>query len=212
MYIFSRSLRLAPGDMRQQMPWAEAITEKVNQISEVPVLLWTTFASPAAETLAWSASVDTLGVLEATFDKLSADDGYLSLSAEGAKHASAAGITDQLVQIIHADTDVDLAHLRYVSAGSATAAAGQMARAAEVGVEIAKRVKAVTGCPSSFGALRTGPTGCFQWATYFDSIEQLEVAMNRLDGDPGFAELVDGDASRVFAPGVGEQTIVRRVI
>src|SRR3974390_204008 len=101
MYIFSRSLRLAPGDPRQQMAWATAITEKVNQISEVPVLLWSTFASPQANMLAWSAAVQNLTVLEATSDKLAADDGYLSLVAEGAKHSSTGSLTDSVTELIH---------------------------------------------------------------------------------------------------------------
>ena len=42
MYLFSRNARLGEGNPQKQLDWALRITEKVNQISEIPVQLWTT--------------------------------------------------------------------------------------------------------------------------------------------------------------------------
>jgi hypothetical protein len=194
------------------MAWAAAITEKANQISEVPVLLWRTFASPQANMLAWSTAVENLTVLEATSDKLAADDAYLSLVAEGAKHASTGSLTDSVTELIHADRDVDPAHLRYVTAASATAAEGSMTRVVEVGVEIAKLIKTVTGCPTSFGVALTGPYGTFQWSTYFGSIEELEEASRKIRTDSSLAKLFEGDARQVFVQNTAQQTIVCRIL
>ena len=194
------------------MAWATALTEKVNQISEVPVLLWRTVASPQANMLAWSTALTNLAVLEARSDKLAADDGYLSLVAEGAKHASADTLTDSLTEMIHADPDVDPAHLRYVTAASATAAEGNMTRAIEVGVEIAKLIKTVTRCPASFGVALTGPYGTVQWSTYFGSIEELEEASRKIRTDSSLAKLFEGEAKQVFMQNTAQQTIVRRIL
>jgi hypothetical protein len=63
MYISTRSARLAPGNLRDSMAWALSVTEKVNQISEVQVHLWTTVNSPGVGTLSWAATVEDLEVL-----------------------------------------------------------------------------------------------------------------------------------------------------
>ncbi|MEY2590251.1 MAG: hypothetical protein QOJ67_2235, partial [Acidimicrobiaceae bacterium] len=47
MYLFSRSTRLGPSNQREAMEWSVNVTQKVNQISELDVSLWTTVFSPA---------------------------------------------------------------------------------------------------------------------------------------------------------------------
>ena len=211
MYLFSRVVRLAPGDQRQQMHWAEMITEKVNQISDVRVSLWAPFASPMTDSLAWSAAVPNLATLEAISDKLIADPTYQDLVAEGARFGTDHGITDQLVNLIHSDRPSDPTRIRYATAGMGTAMPGHMAQAMKVGMEITKRIKAVTGLPTSFGALVTGPTNTFQWSSFCESIEQVEKSTTKLYEDNEFMRLTDVDASKVFAPG-GDMTLVRRLL
>ncbi|HMC38783.1 MAG TPA: hypothetical protein VKI19_03915 [Acidimicrobiales bacterium] len=211
MYLFSRSFRLAQGDLKHQMEWAFQITEKVNQISETPVLLWQTTMSPQVGVLAWSMSVDSLAVLEALDDKLSADSGYLELVKEGAQFATQEGLTDNLVQLVHADADMAPERIRYVTAVNAQTAPGHAVKAIELGIEIAQRVKSVTGCPCSFGTSLTGVYGGVQWATYFDSIEQLEQAQQQLNADTTFVEVIDSKASVAYLPNA-QQSIVRRIV
>src|SRR5436190_19102365 len=79
MYLFSRRARLSPGNTREAMAWATAITEKVNQISGLPVSLFTQVFSPGVGTLVWSTFVPDLATLEAATDKLNTDDGYISM-------------------------------------------------------------------------------------------------------------------------------------
>ncbi len=77
----------------------------------MPVRLWTSVSSPGVGTLVWSAVVENLTVLESTTDKLMADNGYHTLLTEGAKFSSGEPVVDRLVRLIHADPDVDPAHL-----------------------------------------------------------------------------------------------------
>lgn len=212
MYIFTRSLRLGPGDLRQQMAWATSVTEKVNQISEVPVLLWSAFASSQTGSLAWSASVTNMAELEALGDKLMADDGYLTLIAEGARHVQTGTLTDALAEVLHANTNLDPAHLRYVTAGTARAKPGQMAKAAEVGIRMAQKMSEVTGAPYSISAAVTGRPGTFQLASYYETIDQLEEAGRKIRTEPVLLKIFDGEASQVFADDVTDMVIVRRIL
>ena len=67
MYLFSRSVRPGPGNPEKQLDWAVRITEKVNQISETPVSLWTTVFSPNAGQFVWSSTFEDLVTIETTF-------------------------------------------------------------------------------------------------------------------------------------------------
>lgn len=211
MYLFSRTIRLAPGDMRQQMHWAEMITEKVNQISEVRVSLWAPFASPQTSSLAWSAAVPNMSTLETISDKLMADPTYHDLVAEGARFGTEHGVQDLLVNLWHEDRPSDLNKTQYVALARSTSIPGQTAQAAKIGVDIAKTIKTVTGRPTSFGACVTGSMDTFQWYTYCDSIEQFDKGMTKLYEDNDFMRLTDVEASKVFAPG-GEMILVRRLL
>src|SRR5947209_14856730 len=73
VYLFAREARLGPGHAQEELAWAAAITEKVNQISETKVSLWTTFMSPAVNTLYWTTFVEDLATIEAMNDKLMTD-------------------------------------------------------------------------------------------------------------------------------------------
>src|ERR1700704_1866895 len=98
MYLFSRSSRLAPGNQQAAMAWAVKVTEKVNQIGELDVSLWTRVFSPGLGTLVWTTTADDLSALEATDDKLMADSGFQMLLDEGAKFSSGDAIDDSLIQ------------------------------------------------------------------------------------------------------------------
>jgi hypothetical protein len=194
------------------MEWSINITEKVNQISELDVGLWTTAFSPGVGTLVWTASVEDLAVLEATTDKLAADEGYISLVEQGAKFASGDAIDDTLVQLVHADIDAANTTPNYALVVASAMAPGKSVRGVELGVDIAQRVKKLTGRPTSFGVVSTGPYGGCEWVSLFDSIEQLQQADATISADPSFAQYVDKEASAVYNASVSVQTIYRRIV
>jgi hypothetical protein len=211
MYQFSRAVRLVPGDVREQLAWAYRITEKVNQISEVPVLLWSSAMSPRVGTLAWSASVSHLGIIESVDDKLSADESYLSLYAEGARHVSSDGLTDHLVRTVHMSGEIDPTHLQYVTSTTMLAKAGNTAAAFEFAVEIAKMCTDITGCACTVGTVMTGPQTTLQLASYFGSIDEMERADDAIRSSQAFMERVDRQGSRVITDGSAETVIVRKL-
>ena len=111
MYLFSRSVRPGPGNPEKQLDWAVRITEKVNQISETPVSLWTTVFSPNAGQFVWSSIFEDLVTIETTFEKLIGDKGYASLVEEGGTHVSGDAVDDGLLQFLFVDpkaADIDV--------------------------------------------------------------------------------------------------------
>lgn len=209
-YLFTRSARLAPGNVPAAMAWAVKITEKVNAIAETRVSLWSTVMSPELGRLTWTTLVEDLAVLTATDEKLMADSGYQELSAQGAEFDSGSGIEDGLVRYVHADRDgVDRA--TYATVVRAVLAPGSSVKGIELGVEIAQRAKAITGRPTSFGVSQTGTYGGVGWTALYESIDQVQAAAETLAADSGFGKLLDEKASKAYLPGHSTQTISRKI-
>jgi hypothetical protein len=210
MYLFARGARLGPGHAQEETAWAIAMTEKVNQISETKVSLWTTFMSPGLNTLFWTTFAEDLATLEATNDKLMTDSGYLMLLEQGARYVSTDPINDVLMQVIHAD-EIDVnKQPAYIAEVAATVASGAAVRGIELGVEIAVTAKNLTKAPVSFSVASTGVYGAVAWHTAFDSITELQRGQEALM-DQTFLDLIDAKAKDVYQP-AATQTIYRRLM
>jgi hypothetical protein len=210
VYLFYRSARLGGGDLREQLAWATKITEKVNQVSETPVTLWTTVFSPGVNTLIWSTAIEHLSTLESNFDKLLADGGYLDLVAEAAKWATPQGADDGVMQYLTAPGDAAAAPA-YSTAVTATLAPGSFTRGVEVGLELASRAQKATGIATQFALGVTGVYGQVSWLAGYESIEQMEAGQQALNGDATFAAYLDAEAKSCYLPGTATQTICRRI-
>jgi hypothetical protein len=210
MYLFTRQARLGPGNPVEQMAWAISVTEKVNQISELEVSLWSRVFSPGLGTLSWTTVTEDLAPLEATDAKLAADAGYLSLLEQGQKYDSGQAVDDALISLVHADVDAANTQPQYASVVDSVIAPGHFAEALGAGVEIAQSVKKITGRPTSFGVASTGPYGGVAWISLYDSIEQLQAAELAINSDGGFVEQVD-KVGPLFVTGVTNQTLHRKL-
>ena len=211
MYLFARSTRLAPGNSRDALAWAVNVTQKVNQITELEVTLWTTVFSPGLGTLAWTAAAEDLVQLEAADDKLNVDDSFVALVDQGAKFSSGQAIDDGVIQLVHADADASAGQPTYASVVQAVVAPDASVRGIEVGVEIAQRAKAITGRPTSFGVGITGPYGAVEWISVVDSVQDLQQANEALAADVSFAQFIDKEAAKLYQAGATVQTAYRRI-
>jgi hypothetical protein len=209
-YLFTRSLKVA-GGLLDSMAWAAKVTEKVNQIAEVRVNLWSPVMSPQINTLTWVTVVDDLAALTVTDEKLTADSGYLDLITEGERFTGGNGIDDSLHQLVHPDADAP-ADPAYATVVTAILAPGSFVDGVTVGVEIAQRAKAITGRATSFAVASTGVYGQVSWLALYDSIEQVQAADQALSADADFAKLLDEKASKAYLAGQSAQTISRRII
>jgi hypothetical protein len=209
-YLFTRSARLAPGNILDSMAWAAKITEKVNTAGDLQFSLWTRVFSPGVGTLAWSTVVENVADLVTNNEKLEADGGYIELAEEGAKYGNGAGFDDALINLIHADPGGPNA--QFASLTTAVIASGQGANAIALGVEMAGRIKAITGRPTSFGASVTGPFGEIGWISMADTIEQVQQAGELIGADAAFGALIDEKASKAYAPGSGQRWMSRKIM
>ena len=210
MYLYSTSVRPGVANPPKVMEWALKMTEKINQIGEVPSSLWTAAMSPAMGTLAWTAVVSDLEVIEATEGKLATDPGYMSLVEEAIGLLSTDPADQMLMQLVHADQDAANIDAHYASTVRATIAPGSMRTGVELGVELAQKVKQITGRPTSFAMNVTGEYGAIMWVSLAETIQQLQAANEALDANEEFAKAVDKDASKVYLPGA-TQTISRKI-
>src|SRR3989440_7749952 len=126
MYLFSRQIRFGPGNTRDQMEWALAQTEKVNQITGMQVSLYMQMYSPEVGAVGWSTFVPDLTALEAAGDKLNADDSFITATDKGAA-MTVGGATDTLAQVIYGEPD-PTRQIEYVTIVRAVCATGNVAK------------------------------------------------------------------------------------
>jgi hypothetical protein len=211
MYLFSRTVRLAPGNTKAAMTWATSITEKVNQISDLPVALYLQTFSPEVGRMAWSTFAPDLAALEAVNDKLVADDSYLALVDSGAKFALG-GADDLLSQVVYGAPD-PARQVEYVSTVTTTCANGAVMRGIELGVEIAQRVEKVIGLPGLFGTAVTGNYGSVGWITGYTDVAEMERAQAALAASTDFGKFIDKNVPGVYTddPTASQQLIFRKI-
>ncbi len=211
MFLFSRTARVAPGNTKAAMTWAAAVTEKVNQISGLPVGLYMQTFSPEVGRLAWSTFAPDLVTLETANDKLTADEGYLSLIDSGAKFALG-GADDLLSQIVYGAPDPNRP-IEYVSTVATTCANGGVMRGIELGVEIAQRAEKVTGVTGLFGVSATGNYGAVGWITGYTDVGEMERAETTLAANADFGKFVDKNVPGVYTddPTATQQLIFRKI-
>jgi hypothetical protein len=212
MYLFTRSARLAPGNTVQSQAWALSITEKVNQVTELNVSLWSRVFSPGFGTLSWTSIVEDLAELEDSDAKLMVDNGFISLVDEGARFL-AEGVEDGLAQIVGPITAPvpDAPQPNYANVVRAVITPGNTMRAMELGVEIAEKAGKVTGLDTVFVASLTGAYGEVEWIAACETIQQLQKGQQALATDEQLIKLIEAEASKVFQPSA-EQLVYRRVI
>lgn len=209
-YLFTRSIRVS-GSLLDSMTWSARMTEKVNQIAEIKVALWTPVMSPQINTLTWTSVVTDLAALTATDEKLMADSGYLDLVAEGAQFNAGSGVDDLIVNLVHADPE-GFETAQYATTVRAVLAPGYFREGMALGVEIAEQAKAIGGGPTSFGISSTGVYGEVGWITLHDSIEQLQAAEEAVNSNEDFLELLDKKASKAYLPAESTQIISRKIM
>lgn len=211
MYLFSRQVQLAPGDLRGAMAWAIDQTARVNRLCDLDVNLTTRVFSPGLGTIAFSAVAESLADLAAANETLMASDEYVDASDEGARFM-AGPADDSTMALLHVPPEAgnDFA---YASTVRAVVASGEAARGTAMGVEIAQTAQRITGCPTLFGSAISGPYGAVGWVSTFASVEQMEEANSALAGHADWLELLDTKARALYveSPEVTTQLIYRRI-
>lgn len=207
-YMFNRSARLGPRQVLDSMAWAVRITEKVNTTTATETTLWTTSMSPQVGMLSWNSIVEDYAELMTANDKLMADSGYIDLLEEGASYVDGLGADDMLIRLLHAEPVATPPQFATITA--TRVAPGQSASAMALGVEMAKRITAITGRPAMFGSNVTGEFGGIGFIVLSDTIDQVQAAGEGLAADADWVKMIDQQASAAFV-GDATRTISRRI-
>jgi hypothetical protein len=211
MYLFTRRVRLVPGQSRDSLAWAIDQTERVNRITGLSASAYTLMFSPEVGTIAWSAFVPDLTTLEEAADKLAVDDEFVSASDQGAKFITG-GAHDALGMVLHGEPD-PMRTVEYVTTVRAVCGPGRLSQGLELGATLAADAERVTGVPTLFVAGRTGSYGAVAWIAGHTDIRSMEAADQALSADTGWRERIDREAASVYAsdPGSTEQRVYRHI-
>ncbi|MDA8044104.1 MAG: hypothetical protein M0Z30_02530 [Actinomycetota bacterium] len=215
MYRFSRQLRLSGSKLTSAMAWANELTENVRSVTALPVNLLTEVYSPGSGTLVWSTMAADLRDIEAGLDKLMVDNRFNELQEGGFAYLLPGTLKDTLRTIVHpTEGPSPIPDFEYVTCTYSTIAAGHLARAIPVGIQIAERVTELTGSLTTFEADATGNYGGVAWIAIAANITAMQEAEGKVTRDPGFIEFVDREASTVFAsaPGATTSRILRKLL
>ncbi len=211
MYFFTRNARVRSGQMEPALGWAVDMTGRVNQITDLGVQLWTSILSPQTGTLAWSAFVGELTTLTTANDKLGADPGFLSESARSADLMVDGSLDDVVMHLVHTAGE-PVAEPRFATVVTTAIQAGALARAGEVGVEVAERAAALSGVATSFLVAATGLYGGCAWISGTETFAELERGDRRVTFDPDLIAYLDEHSAGVYRPEVSNQTMWQRIV
>jgi hypothetical protein len=210
MIIFQR-LATFEGPPEEIAPWALEITEAVNQRTHLNVSLWQGLFGGPVGTLAWSALIDNLTVLEAATDSLAADAAYLSLVSK-ARDWTRTPPEDFLLRMIHSAggdyvrPDVGA----YAEGIVAIPAEGQLAKAGAFGVEIADLHATLTHSSVLFCTSEYGAFGEMRWLALYDSAAAVDSAAEAIAKDQDYGAKLDA-AGGLFVEGLARRTLARRI-
>ena len=210
MIIFQR-LATFEGPPEEMAPWALEITEAVNQRTHLNVSLWQGLFGGPGGTLAWSALIDNLTVLEAATDSLATDAGYLSLLSK-ARDWTRTPAEDSLLRMVHtAGGDYVRPDVGAYAEGTvAIPAEGKLAKAGAFGVEIADLHAKLTHASVLFCTSEYSAFGEMRWLALYDSAAAVDSAAEAIAKDQEYGAKVDA-AGSLFVEGLARRTLARRI-
>lgn len=211
MYLFVRRARLTGGQTRASMMWAEEITERVNQVTDLGFTLHAQVFSAEVGELVWAATVSDLATLEKGVEKLQVDDFYIAEQDRG--HSFMLGPPSDLLQnVVHGEMS-EMPLGGYTTAITSVCAEGRMTEAVTAAIAVADRVKKMTGTLPTVSLATTGPYGGITWSTGFPAMASMEAANAAMAADTGWIPFVDATTSGLFTtnPGSSSQAMYRRL-
>jgi hypothetical protein len=211
MYLFSRRIRLGPGNTRASMEWALEQTKSVTNITGLQVSLFMQVYSPEVGAVAWSTFVPDLATLEAAGDKLNADDAFAAAVDKGSSF-TVGGADDLLAQVVYGEPD-PTREIEYVTAVQTVCANGNLGRGMELGIKLAQRAEKLIGTPTLFLANATGSYGSVGWITGHENAQALEASQQALASDEDWVTYIDKNVGGVYTdePSHTTQLIFRRL-
>jgi hypothetical protein len=199
MHLFVRRARLAGGQSRAAMMWAEEITDRVNQVTGLGFTLHAQVFSAEVGELVWATGVPDLLTLEQGVQKLQVDDFYMAEQDRGHSFMLTPP-NDVLQTIVHGDMG-EIPVGGYTNVVTSVCGAGRITEAVTNAIELADHVTKLTGASTIVSLNRTGPYGQVTWSTSYPGMASFEAAQGAVDADPDWPGMVDRlTGGGVFTP------------
>jgi len=171
MYLFSRRARL---NGAEDVEWATKILGRVKEVTGSDVRLWTHVFSPGLGTISWTSWWADLPSLETAMGTLQSDSKFTALAAEGRTHIDGT-VDDSLLQLVSGEFNPSAGDdIQYVAGAQAVCAAGNVARAMTVGIELAQKGEAITGMRTLFVRFDRQSANAMTFAAHFEKHSKVE--------------------------------------
>lgn len=210
MIIFQRVVTLS-GPPQEVAEWATEITGLVNERTPLDVSLWQGISGGPVGTLAWSALVQSMTVLEAATDTLAGDSGYADLVSKAVDWRTAPG-EDHILRMVHsAGGEYERPGVgAYAEGTRAVPAEGKLAKAAAWGVDIADIHAELTHSAVLFCTAEYGAFGELRWLGLYPSAAALDQGAEAIAKDDSYTKKLD-QAGDLFVEGSAQRTLARRI-
>jgi hypothetical protein len=196
MYLFSRRIRLGPGNTRASMERALEQTKSVTNITGLQVSLFMQVYSPEVGAVAWSTFVPDLATLEAAADKLNADDAFAAAVDKGSSF-TVGGADDLLAQVVYGEPN-PTREIEYVTAVQTVCANGNLGRGMELGINSRSGRRSSSAHRPLFLANATRTYGSVGWITGHENAQALEASQQALASDEDWVTYIDKNVGDVY--------------
>jgi hypothetical protein len=205
MYLFLRNARVVSGG-GEVMADLVALTDFVNQNTELDTSLYSMAIGTEPGTVSWSGNVARRSDLVAAWDKLLSTQEYWDIVGRVRPHLTPP--TDAMLTSIHATGEM-APKPSYVSTtwGQAT---GSLPKAVAWAIEMTELASDIGGAPVMLTANSIGPSGQLGFMSSAESLDELEDRTLAMWADERFMAKI-GDAADMFQSGIGGASTWRKV-
>lgn len=206
MQVFTRQLRLVGA--AEAAAWAVEVTGKAQQVSGLPISLWTASAGLPSGSYAWSSPIDGMAQLIEANDKMNSDDDLTALVARGRDHVAEV-MPDRVHELIHGEVSGPAPVGSFMASVTAVAAEGQGRAAGAWAVKIADIWAGITGISPVVTTTLAGPMFEYSWFVRHATAASIDEASGKILASAEYAAELDG-AGGLFHPGTA-QVYARRI-
>lgn len=208
MYIFTRRVLLNPAHIRKAMAHAAAMTQYVNEKSDLEVALYEVLQGAPQGTLTWAYRTDSYAASLESADSFARSDEYLKKVETGAQYFIG-NPEDRLGEVLHVAGEVS-GPPAVAGAVTSNMEVSQAGAAVAWSVGLADYTANLSGIPTAVVTSNFGPYGTVTWISYAQSVAQLEEAGKKINTDPGFIQRL-GESQGLFVPGSGFGMLSRKI-
>jgi hypothetical protein len=208
MYLFTRRVLVNPAQTRAGIAHAIAMTEYVNQKTNLEVSLFQVLQGEPLGTLAFTYRTDSYAASLESADELVGSDEYLAKIEEGASYFLGTA-EDRLGSIAHIAGEVS-GPPAVASVVTASIDVPQAAKALTWSVDMADYTANLGGIPVAVVTSSYGQFGSISWISYGQSVAQIEQSEEKTNSDPGYLQRL-ADSEGLFVPSSGVGALSRKI-